>query len=223
MAALRGAEACADFEALLLQGRAALDRLAWLVTSRFKNPSQSFRKVATVLGAFEKKDTDASQLLAIVHQADNWFDGTFGKLDEPHSLRDLVAHHHSLTEGSRTCFGITRLADGSALLVDCEIRLPGQPTPNPVLRTAHASVKWLSYLVLNCAAVLLKRATLNPDDYDALWHNRTVVISNYLIQQPEGSPLGEHWLHTVKTMTLDGFIFGTDNVTPAVFDQAVEP
>jgi hypothetical protein len=222
MAALRGAEACADFEGLLLQARAALDRLAWLVTSRFKNPSQSFRKIGTVLSAFEQKDDDAGRLLSIIHTADSWFDGTFGKLEEARSLRDLVAHHHSLMEGIRTCFAISRVSQSAALLVDCEVSLPGQPRPVPVLGTAHQSVKWLSYLVLNCAAVIARTSTLDPDGFEPLWHNRTVPLSKYVLVEPQGSPLGPHTLHTVRTMTLDGFVFGTDNVDPRIFEHAVE-
>ena len=55
-AAYSGDIACADFEGLLLQGRAALDRLTWFVTSEFGNPpSSSFRKLRNVLANF--KDT----------------------------------------------------------------------------------------------------------------------------------------------------------------------
>jgi hypothetical protein len=221
-AAMRGANACADFEALLLQGRAALDRLAWHVTSQFKNPSQSFRKIKNVLAGFVNRSDEARELIEIIEKADTWFDGTFGKLDAPRSLRDLVAHHHALIEGVRTCFGINRVTQNSVLLIDCEIQLPGLNLPIPVLTTANETVKWLAYIVLNVVAILTKVPRLQPDAYESRWHNRTIAISRFVIDEPAGSPLGPYILHSVRTMTLDGFVFGTDNVNPSIFECAVE-
>jgi hypothetical protein len=221
-AAMHGANACADFEALLLQARAALDRLAWYVTSQFRNPSQSFRTIQNVLADFANRNDEAKELIEIIKKADTWFDCTFGQLDAPKSLRDLVAHNHALIEGVRTCFGINRVKENSVLLIDCEIQLPGLNTPIPVITTANETVKWLSYIVLNVVAVFTKVPRLQPDAYESRWHNRTVAISRFVIDQPAGSPLGPYTLHSVRTMTPDGFVLGTDNVNPSIFECAVE-
>jgi hypothetical protein len=220
--ALRGAEACSDFEGLLLQGRATLDRLTWFITTQFKNRSQSFRKMAAVLSNFEQNNSEARALLAIVKAADNWFDGTFGRLQESKSLRDLVAHYGALTERIRTFFAVTRVSPNSALIIDCEVSLPNQSRPLPILATAHESAKWLSYIVLNCAATMMTVPQLPVEAYRPLWQNLTVVLSDYVIPEPEGSPLGSHVLHTVRTMTLDGFVNGTDNVDPSILERAIQ-
>lgn len=146
-------------------------------------------------GAFRHKKEGA---------AHGWFDGTFGNLEGSKSLRDLVAHNHALTEGIRTCFGITRVPQSSALVIDCEISLRNQSTSLAILATTHESVKYLSYLVLNSAATMMKVPQLHLEAYYPLWHNRTVA------------------LQTIRTMTLDGFEIGTDNVKPSIFENAVE-
>ncbi len=222
LAAMRGAETCADFEALLLQGRATLDRLAWHVTSHFKNQSQSFRSMSNVLNNFASKSDEDRRLHEIVREANDWFDGTFGQLEESRSLRDLVAHYHSVTEGVRTCFGINRLNVNTILLLDCEVKLPGIRKSIPVLHTSHESVKWLSYLILNCAAIFMKVETLGVESYEPLWHNRTVVLSDFVSSDPPGSPLGPHTLYSIRAMTLDGFVHAVDNVDPSIYELAVE-
>ena len=189
--AWRGAEACADFEGLLLQGRATLDRLTWFIATQFKNRSQSFKKIAAILSNFAANDGEARCLLSIIKAAHGWFDGTFGNLEGSKSLRDLVAHNHALTEGIRTCFGITRVSQNSALVIDCEVSLPNQSTPLAILATTHESVKYLSYLVLNSAATMMKVPQLHLEAYYPLWHNRTVALSKYVLTEP-GDQLWDH-------------------------------
>jgi hypothetical protein len=46
--AIRGIEILADFEGLLLQGRAALDRLAWFLAAELGSQNTSFRKLRKV-------------------------------------------------------------------------------------------------------------------------------------------------------------------------------
>ena len=123
LAAFKGAEACADFESMLLQGRATLDRLTWFVSQEFRNKTTSFPRLRTVLGQFKHQPT-ATRLVRLLEEADEWFDGTYGQLSSSSSLRDLVAHFHSLTEGTRSCFGVTYLDERRCLLLDCEVALP---------------------------------------------------------------------------------------------------
>lgn len=220
-AAYQGSDACADFEALLLQGRASLDRLTWFLGDVYKNPCKSFRRIRNVLSDFAGKDEDARELLALVNAANSWFDGTFGKLDTPQSLRDLVAHHHALVEGTRTCFSIARVSPDRSLAIDCEVQLPGLSTSLPVLRTAHTSVMYLSYLILNGVSIFLDSTRLPLEKYESTWHLQTVVLSDYAKQEPPGSPLGPNWVSCVSRMTPDGFQVATFNVDPAIFKHAV--
>jgi hypothetical protein len=91
-----------------------------------------------------------------------------------------------------------------------------------VFGTSHESAKWISVVVLNCAAILLGLTPLPSDAFGPLRHNRTVAVSEYILVQPTGAPLGQHVLQSVRKMTLDGFDFGTDHVDPTLFDEGVE-
>lgn len=217
--AFQGSDACADFEGFLLHGRAGLDRLTWYIGDYFRNPVKSFRRVKNVLSQFKHKSTEAADLLAIVGSADGWFDGVFGKLEAPQSLRDIVAHHHALVEGTRTCFGVQRLSSDTALLIDCEVELPGLDARLPVLKTTQESIGYMAFLILNSVAVFVGVERLPLEEYSTIWHNYGVAISDYVLHEPAGSPLGEHKLSTVRRMTPDGFEFGTDNVDPLVFKR----
>ena len=215
--ALQGSDACADFEGFLLHGRASLDRLTWFIGDCFKNRVKSFRRIKGVLSNFEHKDSKAKELLFLVSSADDWFDGTFGKLQSSQSLRDIVAHHHSLVEGTRTCFGVQLITQNSALLIDCEIELPGLSDRFPILKTTHQSIRYVAFLILNSVAVFLDIERLSLEEYQTTWTNHSVAVSDYVMAEPAGSPLGKNTLSTVRRMTPDGFEYGIDNVDPSIF------
>ena len=186
-----GAEACADFESLLLHGRAALDRLTWLVSSNFGSKTQSFLKLEGVLSNFAHRNDAAARLIVIIENVKPWFSGTFGKINDDESLRDLVAHKHAAIEGTRTRFGLNRVRENAFLLLDCEIKLPGPGTPTPVLSTAHDTVKWLSYVVLNSRSQFLwalkhcsqRRTCLNG----RIGPSRCPALSCRSLREPRGA------------------------------------
>jgi len=66
--ARQGSDACADFEAFVLQARSALDRLTWFIGHVFKDPCQSFRRLKNVLAGFAGSyaEFSAAQQLARV-------------------------------------------------------------------------------------------------------------------------------------------------------------
>ena len=69
---------------------------------------------------------------------------------------------------------------------------------------------------------MMKVPQLHLEAYYPLWHNRTVALSKYVLTEPEGSALSPYALQTIRTMTLDGFEVGTDNVKPSIFENTVE-
>jgi hypothetical protein len=110
-AALRGDVACADFESLLLQGRAALDRLTWFTAKEFGQSCNSFRKLANLLENFDKKTELARTVLNVVREAMPWTSGLLAKIEGGDSFRDFVAHKGATTEKMSNCFGITFIAN----------------------------------------------------------------------------------------------------------------
>jgi len=218
--AMHGAEACSDFEGLLLQGRACLDRLTYYIATRFKDKTSSFRRLPNTLELFEGKSEEAAQLLAVIRNANSWFGGMFGKLDTPNSLRDLVAHDHALTEGIQTCFAAHRLDLRRGLIIDCEVQLPYMRLPIPLLQTAHESARWISYVVLECLAAMLRRERLDLAEYVPTWENLSVVLSQFVIDEPAESPLGPYAFATASRMVLDGVRTRTHNMDPTFFERA---
>lgn len=221
-AAFRGDIACTDFEGLLLQGRAALNRLSWFIADYFGQKCQSFRKLRNVVANFEKKSQEARGITTIIDDSRSWFDSTFGKIDSPESLRDLVGHRHALAEGLQTCFGINYLSHRRAIIFDCETRLPGMAKTTPLFRMSNQSVQFLSYIVLNCISILTGQQTRPLSAYSSTWNNRTVVFTNFVLQEPDGTALGETSLRVVQRMTPDGFDITTRNFDSSIRDRAIE-
>ena len=219
--ALRGLSALADFEGLLLQGRAALDRLTWFLTSSYypANKTRSFRKLRKALSNAGKGD-DARPLLAILGIAEPWFNDVLATLDSPESLRDLVGHKHAIAEGIETCFAVTYLSLNTALAFDCEVRLPGLPTM-PLLRSACHAAQHLSFTVLNSLAVVTSTPTLPAEAFQSTWALRTVVRSDFLVDEPDDSPKTENTLSVVQRLTPDGLEMSTRNYRPAIREHVI--
>ena len=134
-------------------------------------------------------------------------------------MRDIVAHHHAIVEGTRTCFGVQRISADSALLIDCEIELPGLRDRFQVLKTTHESIGYMAFLILNSVAVFMDVKRLTLEEYATIWLNYGVAMSDYVVDEPAGAPLSEHTSSTVRRMTPDGFEYGTDNVDPSIFEH----
>lgn len=215
-AALRGDIACADFESLLLQGRAALDRLTWFVSKEFSQYCNSFRSLSRLLQNFEKKSNMAQVLLKVVCESMPWIGGLLAKIEAGDSFRDFVAHKGAAAEKMSNCFGITFIDSQRALLLDCELG------PFPLFRTSVEAVQYLSFTVLNMLAACIEQATLPLPDYRSQWIDQTVVFSDFVIIEPQTAPLTENHLTVVRHMHPDGFVLTTRNVKPEIFDLSVD-
>jgi hypothetical protein len=213
--ALRGDIACADFESLLLQGRAALDRLTWLVSREFKQSCHSFRKLSGILENFQNKSERARNLLNVVREVSPWITGLFAKIETGDSFRDFVAHKGATTEKMTNCFGINYLDKERALLLDCELER------FPLFRTSFESVQYLSFTVLNTLAIFIGQPPLPLTAFECKWRPQTAVLSEFVISEPENSPLKENHLTVVMHMHPDGLVTATRNVKPDLFSHAV--
>jgi hypothetical protein len=217
----RGAIACADFEGLLLQGRAALDRLTWFLAGNYHQQCSSFRKLANVLENFQA-DAQATALLQIIRTAEPWFDSLYAKIESPEALRDSIGHKHAVTEGMVSCFGVSYLDGGRALVLDCEVRLPGEAMPTSIMRESHESARYLSYTVLNALSIVAGIPTLDLAQYDPTWRSAAVTLSDYLTGDPEGSPLAPGHLTFVRHMHPDGAVIEQRNVDPEIYAHALD-
>jgi hypothetical protein len=154
---------------------------------------------------------------------DPWLNALLAKLDAPESLRDLVGHKHAIAEGIETCFAVTYVRPGAALAFDCEVRLPRITTPTPLLRSARDAGQYLSFAVLNSLAVVTAIPTLPAAAFESTWVLRTVVLSDFLMDEPEGAPKTENTaLWIVRRMTPDGFEVSRRNYRSAIREHIFE-
>jgi hypothetical protein len=212
--ALRGTEACGDFEALLLQGRAALDVLSRFIANSLNTSSKGFRRLPKILSNYPN-NAKAVQLGDTVRAAWSWFGGLLG--GETGSLRDMVAHNHALLESIATYFTVYKLETGKILILDTEIEFGSSGSLFPLLATGRESTKWLSYLVLNCLGIEMGLQPLSPGDCEPNWEALSVPLSKFILDQPTSDSVE---LLSVQRITPDGFEARTTVCDPSILSKA---
>jgi hypothetical protein len=201
-------ETCSDFEALLLQSKAALDRLTWFVSHQFKQNSTSFSSLQNILKNFKKKDSRAETILSLLDKAawlNNFFvDNKNGKK----SLRNIIAHYESIREGVANCFGIYHLSGDQVLFYDMESK------GVPMYKTCWEISKYLPFLILNSLSLFTGVKILDLSDYKPKWKNFTVVVSEYKSDKGFTLPI-------IKRFTHDGFEIEQRYVSNEIFTNKI--
>ena len=207
-AALHAEEACWDFEGLLLQSRAALDRLTWFVADRFGQKCNSFSRLEAILKGVKQKHTDADQLYQLVANC-RPIEAAFVDGEGYESLRSFVAHRGGVSEAVENHFQITRVSAESAILVDCE------SYGIPVLETAKQAGQYIPYLILNSLSVIAGLKPLDMNQFHPPWKTPIAVLSKHISQTT-----GTQFLY-VSRMTPDGVEMKTVYVTDTLFLEAL--
>lgn len=220
--AYRGAEACADFEALILQGRSALDRLTWYTSAEFRQSCSSFRRLEAVLENCSKSDARASAICKIIREADTRVTAIFAAVDDPLALRDLIGHKHSVLEGIATSFTLAAVPTNRVVAIDCTIDLPGLASPVALLQTTRAAAQTLPFIVLNTLAAMTGQSILPTESFEPTWTNKTVVFSEFETKEALGQPLGPHVMRVLGTFSPAGFDILTRNVSPSIYEKGIE-
>jgi hypothetical protein len=213
--ALAGGIVRSDFDALLLQGRAALDRLTWMITNKYKQRTQSFKSLEKVLGNFQHRDPIAQELLSLVNTAGPGLASVYWAIQSGESLRTFVAHLGSLAERTGNAFPVVFLPQKRALVFDCELG------GHPLFKTTEQTLPYLTFLLMNSVAVLAGVDRLPLEEYSLVWKPQTVPLFEYIVDEPDGSPKGPHALTVAFATQPGGFEFLTRNFRPEVFDRAI--
>jgi len=204
-----GREECADFEGLLLQARATLDRLTWFIADQLKQSCSSFSNIENVLSS--SSDPRAPQILKIVRKAEYLKLSLVGP-GNPDPLRDFVAHKGSASEIMNRCFSIYYFGQNRVLISDCEV---GDAQGSmPVLKTSHKLCIDLPYVVLNSLAVACDLKTVSRKWFSPRWQLVSVVFSDFVTSQDTGFQL-----QVTKRMTPSGFEAATQNVKGTLFKK----
>lgn len=208
---------CGDFESLLLHARAALDCLSLLIRRDIEglDKDYSFRELPNVLrNNVPKRDLKAQAIIDVIALSEDWTQGLLTKVEND-GLRDFVAHRGSLATRTSSCFQITFTEPDRVLILDCETRL------YPIFRTTSEAVQHVSHLILNVISVVASMNPLSMDAFNCCWHNRSVVFSDYAIEEQDDPLLTQHHLNVCKRMTPSGADYTIRNVDPRIFEMTV--
>ncbi len=183
MIGISGAEALADFEALLYFGRSALDRLTFAVAKQtYGQECEKLDKFANVLSNYEKKDKRAVKAKTLIELVLPDFQGILidGK-DGKTGLRSLLAHSRSTGESLTHVFTVHRGSDGLILRFDLELNRIG------VLNTSWVLNRSIPFVVLNLVALYSEfDRTLTLKTCEPTWNPRCISLSSFIDSTGKG-------------------------------------
>jgi hypothetical protein len=206
----RGSEISSDFESLLLQSRAALDRLTHFISRRYgkENYTDRFSKLQNIVQN-SKKDEKTGSILNILDNA-NWFEGKLIEDRLQDNLRTFVAHTQSISERLEIYFQVHRLSQDKVLLYDMVSK------GFPFFKTAYEMGKNLAYVILSMLALFTTRQIFDLTYYNPNWKNRSVVLSSFVNKSSERISIP-----VVSKMTLSGFRYTEMEVDKEILINAI--
>jgi hypothetical protein len=207
-------EACTDFECLLFQARALLDRFALCIDRHHGGEQDRFSRLGKRLVKYADADRRAGRLSNILKQAV----GLAGPLTDPtgeRSLRSLLAHRSSFSEGTRVLFWVMRLKDGRFLVFDCEVH------HYSVFATFREIFKLVPFVVANGLLIYTGHdKQLSLSQFEPTWKVPFVRLSDYISESETGDlvPVGVRFIPNgirTKSVYLGRSIFDRAITLPA--------
>jgi hypothetical protein len=119
-----------------------------------------------------------------------------------------------LTEIISNCFSFTTTESG-IILFDCKV---GNYS---LFENTSKAVEFIPFIILNSLSVLSNLKTCSIDKYNSNFVNHTIPFYNFVIYEPNNTPLGENSMTIVKRMNPDGFDISTKNMKKDVYDYAI--
>jgi hypothetical protein len=208
MVVLPAREACFEFEDLLFQARAALDRLTAFISAQHGQRCNRFTSLNGLLGNFARSNEKAARVLELLRST-TAFDGVLVDAEQRTSLRSKVAHYSSIPEGRQIAFTIHLMAEGKRLIFDCEA------LGRPLLGTSEVLSVQVPFVVLNALAIYNDVAMVTLDDFEMTWSNPAVSFSKYR----DATGTGPRF--TVGNLVPGGFRVSTECLQPTVLERAV--
>jgi hypothetical protein len=209
--AFLGSEISSDFEALILQSRAALDRLTNFISRPYGKESHTdkYSKLRNIVENSKKKHENTGSILNILDNA-RWFERKLIGDVSGYNLRTFVAHKQSIAEKLETYFQVHHLGQDKVLLYNMV------SNKLPFFKTAYEMGKNLSYLILNMLASFTTRQVFDLTYYNPNWKNRSVVLSNFT--NTSSDPLR---IPVVSEFTLSGFQYTEKEVDKGIVTNAI--
>jgi hypothetical protein len=178
MACFSSIETCTDFESLLYQGRATLDRLTFFISKQiYDSETDKFNKLENVLGNFEKRDERARKSINIIKSSIGYFQGLLiNDYSGKTSLRSLLAHSKSHEEAINGAFTIHRSNNG-VLIFDQEIN------NFPMIISSNILNRYVPFLILNILAIYLEVDGIGEEKVSSSWNPICINSSEYRIEE----------------------------------------
>lgn len=173
-------DACADYESLMFHSRAALDRLTFMVSSRYGSNSDRFSRLPNILRDATNRDARAAKVHQLLLDA-HLTGGVLAEEDSRRSLRSIVTHRASIIEGVSVVFTLQRLENGQYLAFDCEA------FGYPILATSQSLATSVPFLVLNTVATYLQIEDVLPlESFQPNWNNLTTSFTQHIDLERKG-------------------------------------
>jgi len=198
-----------EFEALVLQARAALDTVAWFLSGACGQRSWRFSKLRNVLSARAPSDKRVQRCLALLDEC-AWMASSKVLIGDP-STRSYVAHYGSLLTSQQTCFTVDRVEPDRALLFDME--MSGNV---PVMATAGKIHEEVLFFVTAAVSAFLGLPLPEREAFASDLGREFVVLSEVIVPPGQGTKVG-----VVKEMRPGGVTVGDVSVSTDVLGRAV--
>jgi hypothetical protein len=189
-------ETCTDFESLLYQGRATLDRLTFFISKQIYNSeTDKFNKLENVLANFEKRDERARKSINIIKSSIGYFQGLLiNDYSGRTSLRSLLAHSKSHEEAINGAFTIHR-KNNFVLIFDQEIN------NFPMIISSNLLNRYVPFLILNILAIYLEVDGIEEEKVSSSWNPICINSSEYKIEEGDANGIA----FSVPVLNLIGF------------------
>lgn len=209
VAAFLERETVFEFEALVLQTRATLDTVTWLLSRACGQKTWRFSRLRNVLSAGAGSDNKMRRCLALLNQC-HWMTSSKVLMGDP-STRSYIAHYGSLLTTQQTSFTVNRLDSGRVLLFDMEMH-----DNVPVMATAAKIHEEVAFFVMAALSVLLNLPLPTKKAFASDLAREFVVLQEALVSDGQGIKVG-----VVKGMGFDDFRPGDVSVSANVLSKAV--
>lgn len=172
-----GKEIGTDFESLLYQARATLDRLTFFISGQvFHQETDKFKKLTGVLKNFIKRMPELAKAIEVINNSLPHLKGLLIEDDSGKTaLRSLLAHSKSHLEVVQGHFSIYRLGD-------IVIRFDQELQKFPLIISANLLNRYIPYVTLNLLAIFLEIDSELPEkDCQPSWKPCCIHSSKYKV------------------------------------------
>ncbi|NJD77058.1 MAG: hypothetical protein FIB08_08185 [Candidatus Methanoperedens sp.] len=199
-----------EFEALILQARACLDALTFLITKRL--PGHQVNFFSKLKNALEnsKKSESNEKIIGLLKDSKWLFESEVLMGKSP--TRSYVAHYGSLLTMQECCMTISGIEEGKVLIFDLEFR-----KSIPVMNTASKILEFVPYFVINTLSTLCELIPVQKKEFSNDLCKEFIILSKETVEQEKGVKVG-----VIKEMDRVNFIINDCYISKDALSKALD-